>query len=147
MAQVTKCELIESNVSCMVWGVNEKADEIISMKAIHGRLIDRSDLKKADNICVIDDEIAYEWARIPHFYTPFYVYQYATGYSAAIAIAAGILKGDKKIKEGYRKFLSGGCSMHPIELLKLCGIDMEKPDVVQSALDVFKELLTEWENN
>lgn len=46
MAQVTKCELIESNVSCMVWGVNEKADEIISMKAIHGRLIDRSDLKK-----------------------------------------------------------------------------------------------------
>ena len=94
--------------------------------------------------CVIDDEIAYEWARIPHFYTPFYVYQYATGYSAAIAIAAGILKGDKNIKEGYRKFLSGGCSMHPIELLKLCGIDMEKPDVVQSALDVFKELLTEW---
>ena len=97
--------------------------------------------------CVIDEEIAYEWARIPHFYTPFYVYQYATGYSAAIAIAAGILKGDKNIKEGYRKFLSGGCSMHPIELLKLCGIDMEKPDVVQSALDVFKELLTEWENN
>ena len=94
--------------------------------------------------CVIDDEIAYEWARIPHFYTPFYVYQYATGYSAAIAIAAGILKGDKNIKEGYRKFLSGGCNMHPIELLKLCGIDMEKPDVVQSALDVFKELLTEW---
>ena len=96
---------------------------------------------------VIDKEIALEWARIPHFYTPFYVYQYATGYSAAIAIAAGILKGDKNIKEGYRKFLSGGCSMHPIELLKLCGIDMEKPDVVQSALDVFKELLTEWENN
>ena len=60
MAQVTKCELIESNVSCMVWGVNEKADEIISMKAIHGRLIDRSDLKKAENICVIDDEIALE---------------------------------------------------------------------------------------
>ena len=94
-----------------------------------------------------DEEIAYEWMRIPHFYTPFYVYQYATGYSAAIAIAAGILKGDKNIKEGYMKFLSGGCSMHPIELLKLCGIDMEKPDVVQSALDVFKELLTEWENN
>ncbi len=94
--------------------------------------------------CVIDDEIAYEWSRIPHFYTPFYVYQYATGYSAAIAIAAGILKGDSKIKEGYKKFLSGGCSMHPIELLKLCGIDMEKPEVVQSALDVFKELLDEW---
>ena len=94
--------------------------------------------------CVIDDEIAYEWARIPHFYTPFYVYQYATGYSAAIAIADGILKGDKAIKDGYKKFLSGGSRLHPIDLLKLCGIDMEKPDVVQSALDVFKELLTEW---
>lgn len=96
--------------------------------------------------CVIDDEIAYEWSRIPHFYTPFYVYQYATGYSAAIAIAAGILKGDKAVKEGYKKFLSGGCSLHPIELLKLCGIDMEKPEVVQSALDVFKGLLDEWES-
>lgn len=95
--------------------------------------------------CVIDDEIAYEWARIPHFYTPFYVYQYATGYSAAIAIAAGILKGDKAVKEGYKKFLSGGSSLHPIDLLKLCGIDMEKREVVQSALNVFKGLLDEWE--
>lgn len=60
MAQVTKCELIESNVPCMVWGVNEKADEIISMNAIHGRLIDEEDVEKAENICVIDDEIALE---------------------------------------------------------------------------------------
>lgn len=95
--------------------------------------------------CVIDDEIAYEWARIPHFYTPFYVYQYATGYSAAIAIAAGILKGDKAVKEGYKKFLSGGSSLHPIDLLKLCRIDMEKREVVQSALNVFKGLLDEWD--
>ena len=95
--------------------------------------------------CVIDDEIAYEWARIPHFYTPFYVYQYATGYSAAIAIADGILKGDKAVKEGYKKFLSGGSSLHPIDLLKLCRIDMEKREVVQSALNVFKGLLDEWD--
>lgn len=95
--------------------------------------------------CVIDDEIAYEWARIPHFYTPFYVYQYATGYSAAIAIAAGILKGDKAVKEGYKKFLSGGSSLHPIDLLKLCRIDMEKREVVQSALNVFNGLLDEWD--
>ena len=60
MAQVTKCELIESNVSCMVWGVNEKADEIISMKPIHGRLINEDDVEKAENICVIDDKIALE---------------------------------------------------------------------------------------
>lgn len=93
---------------------------------------------------VIDDEIALEWARIPHFYTPFYVYQYATGYSAAIAISSKILAGDEQVIAGYRKFLSGGSSMHPIELLKLCGIDMTRPDVVQEALDVFGELLKQW---
>lgn len=93
---------------------------------------------------VIDDEIALEWARIPHFYTPFYVYQYATGYSAAIAISTKILAGDEQVIAGYRKFLSGGSSMHPIELLKLCGIDMTRPDVVQEALDVFGKLLKQW---
>ena len=93
---------------------------------------------------VIDDEIALEWARIPHFYTPFYVYQYATGYSAAIAISTKILAGDEQVIAGYRKFLSGGSSMHPIELLKLCGIDMTRPNVVQEALDVFGELLKQW---
>lgn len=93
---------------------------------------------------VIDDEIALEWSRIPHFYTPFYVYQYATGYSAAIAIASKIFKGDEKTLKGYKQFLSGGCSMHPIDLLKLCGIDMESPQVIQEALDVFGKLLEEW---
>lgn len=90
---------------------------------------------------VIDDEIALEWARIPHFYTPFYVYQYATGFSAAIAIASKILAGDKETLAGYKKFLSGGSSMHPIELLKLCGIDMSKPQVISDALEVFGELV------
>ena len=94
---------------------------------------------------VIDDEIALEWSRIPHFYTPFYVYQYATGYSAAIAIASKIFKGDEKTLKGYQQFLSGGCSMHPIDLLKLCGIDMESPQVIQEALDVFGKLLEEWD--
>lgn len=94
---------------------------------------------------VIDDEIALEWSRIPHFYTPFYVYQYATGYSAAIAIASKIFKGDEKTLKGYKQFLSGGCSMHPIDLLKLCGIDMESPQVIQEALDVFGQLLEEWD--
>lgn len=94
---------------------------------------------------VIDDEIALEWSRIPHFYTPFYVYQYATGYSAAIAIASKIFKDDEKTLKGYKQFLSGGCSMHPIDLLKLCGIDMESPQVIQEALDVFGKLLEEWD--
>ena len=94
---------------------------------------------------VIDQEIALEWARIPHFYTPFYVYQYATGYSAAIAISRKILSGDEKTKEGYFKFLSGGSSMNPIDLLKLCDVDMTTKEPVESALKLFGELLDQME--
>ena len=93
---------------------------------------------------VIDEEIAYEWARIPHFYTPFYVYQYATGFSAAVAIATKIINGDKEVLNGYREFLKGGSSMHPIELLSLCKIDMSKPDVIQDALNVFGSLIEDF---
>ena len=93
---------------------------------------------------VIDEEIAYEWARIPHFYTPFYVYQYATGFSAAVAIATKIINGDKEVLHGYREFLKGGSSMHPIELLSLCKIDMSKPDVIQDALNVFGNLIEDF---
>ena len=93
---------------------------------------------------VIDEEIAYEWARIPHFYTPFYVYQYATGFSAAVAIATKIINGDKEVLHGYREFLKGGRSMHPIELLSLCKIDMSKPDVIQDALNVFGSLIEDF---
>ena len=94
---------------------------------------------------VSDSEIAYEWARIPHFYYNFYVYQYATGYSAAIAISRKILSGDEKAKEGYFKFLSGGSSMNPIELLRLCDVDMATKEPVESALKLFGELLDEME--
>lgn len=93
---------------------------------------------------VIDEEIAYEWARIPHFYTPFYVYQYATGFSAAVAIATKIINGDKEVLHGYREFLKGGSSMHPIELLSLCKIDMSKPDVIQDTLNVFGSLIEDF---
>lgn len=92
-----------------------------------------------------DKEIAYEWARIPHFYTPFYVYQYATGFSAAIAISSKILSGEKGIVEKYKQFLSGGSSQDPIDLLKICGIDMTKPEPVQDALAVFEEYLCKLE--
>lgn len=94
---------------------------------------------------VIDSEIAMEWARIPHFYTPFYVYQYATGFSAAIAISAKILRGEPGILEKYRRFLSGGCSMDPIDLLKLCGVDMTEEEPVKAALEVFGEYVSELE--
>lgn len=92
---------------------------------------------------VVDEEISMEWARIPHFYTPFYVYQYATGFSAAVAISSKIIAGDESAVKGYFKFLSGGNSMPPIELLKLCGIDMTSTEPVEKALDVFGELLDE----
>lgn len=90
---------------------------------------------------VSDPEIAYEWARIPHFYTPFYVYQYATGFAAAIAISSKILNGEPGIVEKYKQFLSGGSSMDPIELLKLCDVDMSSDEPVREALAVFEEYL------
>lgn len=88
---------------------------------------------------VHDPQIAMEWSRIPHFYTPFYVYQYATGFSAAIAISSKILAGEPGIIEKYKKFLSGGSSMDCIDLLKLCGVDMTSPQPVNDALKVFGE--------
>ncbi|MBT9779148.1 oligoendopeptidase F [Clostridium sp. MCC353] len=94
---------------------------------------------------VVDPEIDYEWSRIPHFYTPFYVYQYATGFSAAIAISTKILSGDQETINGYFKFLSGGNSMSPIDLLRLCGVDMSSPEPVEEALKVFESLLEEFE--
>jgi len=92
---------------------------------------------------VVDQEIDYEWSRIPHFYTSFYVYQYATGFSAAIAISSRILKGDENAVKGYFEFLSGGNSMTPIDLLKLCGVDMGTAEPVKDALQVFAGLLEE----
>lgn len=94
---------------------------------------------------VSDEDIALEWAKIPHFYTPFYVYQYATGYSAAIAISRRILKEGAPAVEDYKKFLSGGCSKSPIELLKIAGVDMSQKAPIQQALDLFSKLLDEME--
>lgn len=95
---------------------------------------------------VSDEEIKYEWSRIPHFYTPFYVYQYATGFSAAIAISSRILAGDEKVREGYFKFLSGGSSMEPISLLNLAGVDMTSREPVDNALKVFEEYVEKFES-
>lgn len=97
-----------------------------------------------DNV-VVDQDIALEWARIPHFYTPFYVYQYATGFSAAVAISNKILQGDEEAKKGYFEFLSGGSSMDPIDLLKLCKVDMSSPEPVKEAIKIFDSYLHELE--
>ena len=93
---------------------------------------------------VVDPEIDFEWERIPHFYTPFYVSQYATGFSAAVAISSRILGGDEAALAGYKKFLQGGCSLPPIDLLKLCGVDMASTRPVEEALQVFGRLLDEF---
>ncbi len=94
---------------------------------------------------VVDDEIAMEWARIPHFYYNYYVFQYATGYSAAIALSRRILaEGESAVKD-YIGFLSGGCSKSPIDLLKGAGVDMTTAEPVNQALELFGKLLDEME--
>lgn len=94
---------------------------------------------------ISDEEIAYEWARIPHFYYDFYVYQYATSFSAAVAIAHDILREGAPVVERYLTFLAGGCSKPPVELLKIVGVDMEQPKPIQDALDIMDEVLDEME--
>ena len=94
---------------------------------------------------VVDDEIAVEWARIPHFYFNYYVFQYATGYSAAIALSRRILSEGEPAVRDYLQFLSGGCSKSPIDLLKAAGVDMTGPEPVEQALNLFGTLLDEME--
>jgi oligoendopeptidase F len=94
---------------------------------------------------VSDEEIAYEWARIPHFYYDFYVYQYATSFSAAVAIAHDILRDGEPVVKRYKEFLSGGCSEAPVELLRKVGVDLESAEPIQAAIDVMAEVLDEME--
>ena len=123
---------------------------------VHKRIADGESLTKED-ICkiyhdlnvlyygpdmIVDEEIDYEWMRIPHFYTSFYVYQYATGYSAAIAFSKKILEEGKPAVDRYiENFLSGGSSKDPIDLLKAAGVDMSTPEPVDDALVVFESYL------
>ena len=92
-----------------------------------------------------DGRIALEWARIPHFYYNYYVYQYATGYSAAIALSRRILKEGEPAVKDMLGFLSGGCSQDPIDLLRGAGVDMASPKPIQDALDLFGSLIDEME--
>jgi len=125
-----------------------------------GRMVSQGQSLTADVLCaeyrrlnelyfgpdmVVDDEIAMEWARIPHFYYNYYVFQYATGYSAAIALSRKILAEGKPAVDNYLNFLSGGCSKSPIDLLKGAGVDMTGPEPVNEALQLFGQLLDEME--
>ena len=94
---------------------------------------------------ISDEQIKYEWARIPHFYTPFYVYKYATGLSSALAIVTDLLNNKEDTKEKYLEFLSSGCSDYPLEILKKVGVDMTTTEPIQKAFDMFEEKLNELE--
>ena len=95
---------------------------------------------------ISDKEIRYEWEKIPHFYYDFYVYQYATGLAAANYIATNIMKGNKKALDNYLKFLTLGGSMDPIDELKVAGVDMNNPKVIEEAMDTFRGLIDEFKN-
>lgn len=92
-----------------------------------------------------DEYIRYEWARIPHFYRDFYVYQYATGYSAATAISRKILREGASARDAYIEFLKSGSSDYPVELLKIAGVDMSSPEPIRLAMETFRELVEELE--
>ena len=123
-----------------------------------GRMAENGEALTADVLCsrylelnklyfgpdmISDDGIALEWARIPHFFYDYYVFQYATGFSAAVAIANRILAEGESAVADYKRFLSGGCSADPITLLKIAGVDMSSPQPVNSALALFGELVDE----
>ena len=125
-----------------------------------GHMAERGEALTADALCekylalnklyfgpdmVSDPEIALEWARIPHFFYNYYVFQYATGFSAAVAIANRILKEGAPAVADYKRFLSGGSSTDPISLLKIAGVDMSTPAPVNDALALFGELVDEME--
>lgn len=94
---------------------------------------------------IVDKEVDLEWARIPHFYRGFYVYKYATGFSAATSLSKQILEEGQPAVDRYLQFLSGGSSDYPLNLLKNAGVDMTSPEPIREALAVFKELLEEME--
>ena len=125
-----------------------------------GRMSEAGETLTADALCdkylalnklyfgpdmVSDAEIALEWARIPHFFYNYYVFQYATGFSAAVAIANRILSEGAGAVADYKRFLSGGCSTDPISLLKIAGVDMSTSEPINSALSLFGELIDELE--
>ncbi|MFJ5761391.1 oligoendopeptidase F [Neobacillus sp. NPDC093182] len=96
------------------------------------------------DVVVFDEEVKFGWSRIPHFYRPFYVYKYATGFASAIHLATKILDGDKETLQAYLNFLRSGSSDYPLELLKKTGVDLTKPEPIENAMKKFGELVEEF---
>ena len=126
--------------------INEMAErgESITADSLCNRYEELQRLYYGEEI-VIDEEIRYEWSRIPHFYYNFYVFQYATGFSAAIALSNKILTQGDAAVEKYLEFLSGGCSKDPVSLLRDAGVDMNTAAPINEALTLFGKLIDEME--
>lgn len=118
--------------------------EALTAEALNERYYELNKLYYGDDM-VVDDKIKLEWARIPHFFYNYYVFQYATGFSAAVAIANKILKDGKPAVDNYIKFLSSGCTQDPISLLKIAGVDMASPEPINEALELFDKLIDEFD--
>ena len=141
-------------------GTVYRQTQFAEFEKITNEIVERGESLNAENLSALykeineryygpdmisDDEIAYEWARIPHFYYNFYVYQYATSFCAAVAIADRILnEGDKAVAD-YKKFLSSGCTDAPVELLKIAGVDLTTPAPIEAALAKFGKIIDEFE--
>ncbi len=129
-------------------------EKIVHEKIENGETLSSEDLNEIyyqlnknyfGNNMIVDENIKYEWARIPHFYTDFYVYKYATGVSAAISIANNILKQGEPFVKRYIEMLKQGCSKKSIELLKMVDVDLEKKDVYKAAINFYHEKMRELE--
>ncbi|MCR5481295.1 MAG: oligoendopeptidase F [Clostridia bacterium] len=121
-----------------------ESGEVLTAAWLNKTYLDLNKKYFGDDV-VSDDEIAYEWSRIPHFYNAFYVYKYATGYSAATAISKKILEEGEPARNAYIEFLKTGESDYPIELLKIAGVDMGSPEPVKLAMKTFEELVDEFD--
>ncbi len=130
-------------------------EKIIAEKSQNGEILTANVLndsyynlvkKYFGNEVIVDDEIKYEWERIPHFYYDFYVYKYSTGLAAACHIVKGILNNKENALEKYLQFLKTGGSDYPLNELKIAGVDLTNPEVIQSAMDMFKDYLDQLEN-
>ncbi|MFQ5729981.1 MAG: oligoendopeptidase F, partial [Waddliaceae bacterium] len=127
--------------------IHELAEKNIPLTPTHLKEEFRKlNTKYFGDLPVIDPEIDIEWARIPHFYYNFYVYQYATGISAAIALTERVVKGGKEERDSYLSFLKGGCSRYPVDLLQLAGVDMRKTEPVEQTIHTFNGLVDQLEN-
>ena len=125
----------------MIMHKKEQDGEVITTDTLADTYLELNKLYYGKDV-VSDDLIKYEWSRIPHFYTPFYVYKYATGFCAALAIASDILNGVKGAQDNYLEFLKSGSSNYPLEILKKCGVDMTTKEPIEKGIKMFEEKIS-----